>query len=39
MVVMKPRESIDIGKLKCDFPEVYEQVKKLGKPTAYPKFG
>lgn len=39
MIVMKPRESVDTGKLKCEFPEVYEQVKKVGKPTAYPKFG
>lgn len=39
IVKMKPRESVDTAKLKRDYPEVYEAVKKLGAGTCYPKFG
>ena len=39
MIAMAPRETIDIGKLKCEFPDVYKQVKSIGKSVAYPKFG
>lgn len=39
MVQMKGRDTIDSDKLKCDFPEVYAQVIKHGRPSAYPKFG
>lgn len=39
MVAMKPRESVDAVALRTEFPEVYEKVRKIGKPTFYPKFG
>lgn len=39
MIAMTPRETIDIGKLKYEFPDVYKQVKSIGKSVVYPKFG
>lgn len=39
MICMKGKEFVDVDKLKCDFPEVYEQVRRIGKSVAYPKFG
>lgn len=39
IVKMKPRESVDTAKLKREFPDVYEAVKKIGSGTCYPKFG
>lgn len=39
LVRMKPRESVDSAKLKAEFPQVYEAVKKIGNGTIYPKFG
>lgn len=39
IVKMKPRESVDTAKLKREYPEVYEAVKKTGAATCYPKFG
>lgn len=37
-ISMAGKPTIDTKKLKADFPEVYEQVAKLGKPVSYPKF-
>lgn len=39
MVVMKARESVDAAKLRADYPDVYEAVKRIGKPTSYLKIG
>lgn len=39
MVSVKGRDTVDIKRLKEDFPEVYEKVMKKGKPSFYPKFG
>lgn len=39
IVKMKPRETVDIAKLKAEYPEVYKLVKKVGNGTCYPKFG
>lgn len=37
-ISMAGKTTIDSKKLKADFPEVYKQVAKQGKPVSYPKF-
>lgn len=39
MVVLKGRETVDTKLLKEKYPDVYEDVKRIGQGTAYPKFG
>lgn len=39
VVQMKARESIDTVLLKSKYADVYDDVKKLGKPTVYVRFG